>query len=50
MLKYGPHDRKGMEAVMNNVINGFNAMPAKGMCMDCSESDLRAIVEYMIAQ
>jgi len=41
---------KGMEAVMNNVINGFNAMPAKGMCMDCSESDLRAIVEYMIAQ
>ena len=30
--------KKGMDAVMNNVINGVNAMPAKGMCMDCSGS------------
>ena len=41
---------KGMEAVMGNVINGFNAMPAKGMCMDCSDADLKAIVDFMIAQ
>ena len=41
---------KGMEAVMSNVINGFNAMPAKGMCMDCSDADLKAIVDFMIAQ
>ncbi len=41
---------KGMEAVMSNVVNGFNAMPAKGMCMNCSEANLRAIVDYMIAQ
>ena len=41
---------KGMEAVMRNVINGFNAMPAKGMCMDCSDADLKAIVDFMIAQ
>ena len=41
---------KGMEAVMSNVINGFNAMPAKGMCMDCSDADLQEIVDFMIAQ
>ena len=41
---------KGMEAVMSNVINGFNAMPAKGMCMDCSDADLKDIVDFMIAQ
>ena len=41
---------KGMEAVMSNVINGFNAMPAKGMCIDCSDADLKAIVDFMIAQ
>ena len=41
---------KGMEAVMRTVINGFNAMPAKGMCMDCSDADLKAIVDFMIAQ
>jgi len=41
---------KGMDAIMNNVFNGVNAMPAKGMCMDCSEAELRAIVDYMITQ
>jgi len=39
---------KGMDAVMANVINGVNAMPAKGMCFDCTDADLRALVDYMI--
>ena len=38
---------KGMEAMMNNVINGMNAMPAKGLCFNCTDEDLQAIVEYM---
>jgi len=41
---------KGMDAVMQNVINGFNAMPARGICMTCSDEDLRAVVDYMVAQ
>ncbi|MCG8413797.1 MAG: c-type cytochrome [Pseudomonadales bacterium] len=41
---------KGMEAVMANVINGVNAMPARGICMTCSDDDLQAIVDYMLAQ
>ena len=41
---------KGMDAVMANVINGFNAMPARGICMTCSDDDLQAIVDYMLAQ
>ena len=40
----------GMDAVMVNVMNGINAMPPKGLCMDCSESDLVALVEYMTSQ
>ena len=39
---------KGMDAVMQNVINGLNAMPAKGLCFDCTDADLRALVEYMV--
>ena len=38
---------KGMEAVMANVVNGVNAMPAKGLCFACTNEDLQAIVEYM---
>lgn len=40
---------KGMDAVMANVINGMNAMPAKGLCFTCTDEDLRAIVDYMLA-
>lgn len=38
---------KGMDTVMQNVINGVNAMPAKGLCFDCSDDNLRAVVQYM---
>jgi cytochrome c5 len=38
---------KGMEAMMANVINGVNAMPAKGLCFNCTDDDLQAIVQYM---
>lgn len=41
---------KGMDAVMANVLNGVNAMPAKGLCMDCSDDNLRVLVDYMISQ
>lgn len=41
---------KGMDAVMENVINGINAMPARGICMTCTDEQLLAIVEYMASQ
>lgn len=41
---------EGMEAVMINVINGLNAMPPRGLCIDCSDENLRAIVAYMLEQ
>ena len=41
---------KGMDALMSNVINGVGAMPARGICMTCSDDDLQAIVNYMLAQ
>lgn len=41
---------KGIDGVMANVIAGLNAMPAKGLCMTCSDDDLRALVDYMASQ
>lgn len=41
---------KGMDALMSNVINGVGAMPARGICMTCSDGDLQAIVNYMLAK
>ena len=47
--EWEPRLEKGMDAVMANVINGVTTMPPKGLCFDCTDEDLRAIVDYMIA-
>ena len=41
---------KGMDALMVNVMNGINAMPAKGLCMTCTQENLQEIVNYMVAR
>ncbi len=42
-----PRMDKGMDALVASVNNGLNAMPPKGMCMDCSDDDYKALIEYM---
>ena len=39
---------KGMEMLVNNAYNGYNAMPAKGLCADCSKEEIAAVVKYMV--
>jgi len=46
--EWEPRMEKGMDQVVANAINGINTMPAKGLCFDCTDDDLRAIVEYMV--
>lgn len=47
---WDPRIAQGMDTLLSHVVNGFNAMPAKGTCMACSEDDLSAAIEYMISQ
>lgn len=42
---------KGIEQVYSHAINGFSnigMMPAKGLCMSCSDEEVMAAVDYMI--
>ena len=39
---------KGMDTLYTNAISGFQGMPAKGLCMDCSDDELKAAVDYMV--
>ena len=39
---------KGADTLTNNAYNGYNAMPAKGLCIDCSKDEIRASVDYML--
>jgi cytochrome c5 len=41
---------QGNDALYDHAINGFNGMPAKGLCMDCSDEELQATVDYMVSK
>lgn len=43
-------DKKGIEGLTETAIKGLNAMPPKGTCLQCSEADMKAAVEYMVPQ
>ena len=39
---------KGMDTMYTSAISGFQGMPPKGLCMDCSDDELKAAVDHMI--
>ena len=47
---WAPRIGKGMDTLYASTINGLPpAMPQKGMCFSCSDDELRALVDYMVA-
>ena len=44
---WAPHLAKGNDAIWKSVMNGLNAMPPKGTCMNCSDDELKEAVSYM---
>ena len=42
-----PRLAKGTDALVQSVTNGFNAMPPRGLCMDCSAEDYQAVIKLM---
>ncbi len=47
---WGPRKDKGIDTLLDHAIHGFNAMPPKGTCMDCSDDELKAAIEHMLGQ
>jgi cytochrome c5 len=48
---WGPRIAKGRDLLVQATIEGVQpAMPPKGMCFDCSDEDIGAVVDYMIEQ
>ena len=38
---------QGMDTLLTHAREGFNGMPAKGLCSDCTDDDLRALIQFM---
>ncbi|WP_207916302.1 MULTISPECIES: cytochrome c5 family protein [Gammaproteobacteria] len=43
-----PRIAQGMDVLLEHSINGFNAMPPRGTCMNCSDEEIQVAIEYMI--
>lgn len=41
---------KGFDETLAVALKGLNAMPAKGLCMDCSDDELSAAIHFMSGQ
>lgn len=41
---------RGLEGLYASSIKGFKAMPAKGLCMDCSDDELKHAVDHILAK
>lgn len=45
---WAPRIKQGNDSLWASLNNGKNAMPPKGMCMDCSEDELKAVLAYIV--
>ncbi|PWW09321.1 cytochrome c5 [Pseudidiomarina tainanensis] len=45
-----PRLAQGMDTVLKHAIEGINAMPPKGTCNDCSDEEIQAAIDFMIAE
>lgn len=43
-------EARGLEGMYESAIKGFNGMPAMGLCMNCSEDEMKASVDYILTE
>jgi len=46
-MAWAPRKAQGTDLLLEHTVNGFNAMPPLGACMDCSEEQFSALIAYM---
>ncbi|MBS98754.1 MAG: cytochrome c5 family protein [Oceanospirillaceae bacterium] len=45
---WAPRAEKGIDALLATAKSGINAMPPMGTCVDCSDAELKASIQYML--
>ena len=44
---WAPRMARGMDTLVNSVVNGFGGMPPFGLCMDCDVAQFEALIRFM---
>ncbi|NRB38384.1 MAG: cytochrome c5 family protein [Pseudomonadales bacterium] len=47
---WAPRIAQGKATLYDHAKNGFNGMPPKGLCMDCTDDELKATVDYIVSK
>ena len=45
---WAPRVNKGIDNLLKSVVNGLNAMPARGGCTTCSDEELKRSIQYIL--
>jgi cytochrome c5 len=43
-------DQRGIEGLYLSAIEGRNAMPPKGLCGECTDDQIKQVVDYLISE
>lgn len=46
--QWASHVAKGRDTLITHALEGFNAMPARGACGNCSDEEITNAVDYML--
>lgn len=47
---WAPRIAQGIETLVQHSIQGYKAMPPKGTCVDCTDEEMKKLVEYMVSR
>ena len=46
-VEWAPRMEKGLDLLVDNVVNGFGGMPPFGLCMACDAEQFEALITFM---
>src|SRR5512143_4379462 len=46
---WAPRIKQGMDTLFSHATTGIRAMPPRGTCSNCSDTELKGAVEYMVS-
>jgi cytochrome c5 len=49
-VAWKPRIKQGIDALFEHTAQGFNAMPARGGCFECTDEQLRLAIEALLPQ
>mgnify|MGYP002633052300 CR=1 FL=1 len=47
---WAPRKTKGMAVLLDHALHGYNYMPPRGSCTDCTASEIKEAIRYMLSK